>query len=180
MKEKLLKQTRHEFNPKQRIVALLVMAPVFLILLPFILINLGARIDDWMQWSPILYEPFNLLLGWLLILAGWVFGIWSIYIQFTLGRGTPVPLMATQKLIIRPPYSYCRNPMALGAIVMYLGVAILFGSMGAVVLVLVGTGILLTYVKRIEEREMEIRFGQEYLIYKKQTPFLIPRFWKPG
>jgi protein-S-isoprenylcysteine O-methyltransferase Ste14 len=125
-----------------------------------------------------LYEPFNLILGWLLIVIGWLFGIWSIYIQFTLGRGTPVPLMATQELIIRPPYSYCRNPMALGAIVMYLGVAILVGSMGCVVLVLFGTGLLLTYIKRIEEREMEIRFGQEYLKYKKQIPFLIPHLWK--
>jgi protein-S-isoprenylcysteine O-methyltransferase Ste14 len=67
--------------------------------------------------------------------------------------------------------------MALGAIVMYLGVAILFGSMGAVVLELLGAGLLLTYIKRIEEREMEIRFGQEYLAYKQQTSFLIPRFW---
>ena len=180
MKDKLLEQAKHEFSPKQRYLALLVLAPVFLILLPFILITLGSRIDQWLQWSPILYHPFNLILGWLLIVAGWGFAIWSIYIQFTLGRGTPVPLMATQKLIIRPPYSYCRNPMALGAIVMYLGVAILFGSMGAVVIELLGTGILLTYIKRIEEREMEIRFGQEYLNYKKQTPFLIPRFWKQG
>ena len=178
MKDKLLEQAKHEFSPKQRFVALLVMAPFFLIVLPFMLITLGSRIDQWLLWSPILYEPFNLMLGWLLIVVGWIFGIWSIYIQFTLGRGTPVPLMATQKLIIRPPYSYCRNPMALGAIVMYLGVAILFGSMGAVVLVLLGIGLLLTYIKRIEEREMEIRFGQEYLKYKKQTPFLIPRFWK--
>jgi len=180
MKDKLLQQAKHEFSPKQRFVALLVLAPFFLIVLPFILITLGSRIDLWLQWPPILYEPFNLILGWLLIVVGWIFGIWSIYIQFTLGRGTPVPLMATQKLIIRPPYSYSRNPMALGAIVMYLGVAILFGSMGAVVIELLGTGILLTYIKRIEEREMEIRFGQEYLNYKKQTPFLIPRFWKQG
>ena len=180
MKDNLLEQAKHEFSPKQRFVALLVLAPFFLIVLPFILIYLGSRIDQWLQWSPILNEPLNLILGWLLILAGWIFGIWSIYIQFTLGRGTPVPLMATQKLIIQPPYSYCRNPMALGAIVMYLGVAILFGSMGSVVLVLLGTGLLLTYIKRIEEREMEIRFGQEYLKHKKQTPFLIPRFWKQG
>jgi protein-S-isoprenylcysteine O-methyltransferase Ste14 len=177
MKDKLLKQAKHEFSPKQRLVALFVLAPFFLIVLPIILITLGSRIDQWLQWSPILHKPFNLILGWLLIVLGWIFGIWSIYIQFTLGRGTPVPLMATQKLIIRPPYSYCRNPMALGAIVMYLGVAILFGSMGAVVLELLGAGLLLTYIKRIEEREMEIRFGQEYLAYKQQTSFLIPRFW---
>ena len=180
MKDKLLEQAKHEFSPKQRLTALLVLAPLFLIILPYILITLGSRIDQWLQWSPILYEPYNLILGGLLIVAGWLFGIWSVNIQFTLGRGTPVPLMATQELIIRPPYSYCRNPMALGAIVMYLGVAILVGSMGSVVLVLFGTGILLTYIKRIEEREMEIRFGQEYLNYKKQTPFLIPRFRKLG
>ncbi len=180
IKDKLLEQARHEFSSKQRLVALLVLVPIFLILLPFILINLGSRIDQWFQWSPFLYKPFNLILGILLIGAGWSFGIWSIYIQFTLGRGTPVPLMATQKLIIRPPYSYCRNPMALGAIVMYLGVATLYGSMGAVLLVLLGIGLLLTYIKCIEEREMEIRFGQEYLKYRKQTPFIIPRFWKQG
>ena len=180
MRDKLLEQARHEFSPKQRFVALLVLAPIFLIVLPFILITLGSRIDQWLHWSPIIYKPLNLILGWLLIVVGWSFGMWSNYIQFNLGRGTPVPLMATQKLIIQPPYSYCRNPMALGAIVMYLGVAILFGSMGAVVLVLLGAGLLLTYIKLIEEREMEIRFGQEYLSYKKQTPFLIPRFWKQG
>ena len=178
MKDKLLEQAKHEFSPKQRYLALIVMAPIFLLILPFILITLGARIDEWMNWSPILPEPFNIILGVLLSLAGWIFGIWSIYVQFTLGRGTPVPVMATQKLIIRPPYSYCRNPMALGAIVMYLGVAILFASMGAVLLVLLGAGLLLTYIKRVEEREMELQFGQEYLKYKRQTSFLIPRFWK--
>jgi protein-S-isoprenylcysteine O-methyltransferase Ste14 len=178
MKDKLLKQARHEYSSNQRYVALLVLAPIFLIVLPFLLIKLGAKIDQWLGWSPILNEPFNLILGGLLIAAGWGFAIWTIYLQFTLGRGTPVPLMATQKLIIQPPYSYCRNPMALGAIVMYLGAAILFGSMGAVVLILLGSGLLLTYIKRVEEKEMELRFGQEYLEYKKQTPFLIPRFWK--
>jgi protein-S-isoprenylcysteine O-methyltransferase Ste14 len=180
LKEKLLENTKHEFSPKQRFIFLLFLVPVFLILLPLILVRLGARLDQWLGWSPILYEPLNLILGWLLILASWTFAMWSISSQFTLGRGTPVPLMATQKLIIQPPYSYCRNPMALGAIGMYLGVAILFGSMGAVVLVLLGAGCLLTYITRIEEKEMEIRFGQEYLEYKKQTPFLIPRFWRRG
>jgi protein-S-isoprenylcysteine O-methyltransferase Ste14 len=112
----------------------------------------------------------------LLILPSWLFGMWSIYSQFTIGRGTPVPLMATQKLIIQPPYAYCRNPMALGGIGMYLGAAILFRSIGAVILVLLFASGLLIYIKRVEEKEMEIRFGQDYLAYKQQTPFLIPRF----
>ena len=91
-----------------------------------------------------------------------------------------MPLMATQKLIVQPPYRYCRNPMALGGIGMYLGAAILFRSIGAMIVVLIFASLLLAYIKRVEEKEMEIRFGQEYLAYKQRTPFLIPRFWKQG
>jgi protein-S-isoprenylcysteine O-methyltransferase Ste14 len=178
MKDKLLEQARQEYSPKQRFIALIFMAPIFLFILPYLFIRLGARLDQWLQWSPILPQPFNLILGWLLILSSWLFAMWSIYSQFTIGRGTPVPLMATQKLIIQPPYTYCRNPMALGAIGMYLGVAILFQSIGAVILVLLCASGLLFYIKLIEEKEMQSRFGQEYLDYKQQTSFLIPRFWK--
>jgi protein-S-isoprenylcysteine O-methyltransferase Ste14 len=178
MKHKLLEQASHEYSPKQRAVALLFLAPIFLLVLPYLFIQLGARLDQWLQWPPILHLPFNLILGWLLILPSWLFAMWSNHSQFTSGRGTPVPLMATQKLIVQPPYTYCRNPMAAGAIVMYLGTAILFRSIGAVIVVLVFAGLLLIYIKRVEEQEMEMRFGEEYLAYKQQTPFLIPRFRK--
>ena len=176
MKDKFLEQAKHEYSPKQRIILLLCIAPVFLFILPLLFIRLGARLDQWLQWPPVPNPPFTLILGLLLLIPGLVFGLWSNSSQFNIGRGTPVPLMATQKLIIQPPYSYCRNPMALGAIGMYLGVAILFQSIGAVILVLLAAMLLLIYIKRVEEKEMQIRFGQEYLNYKKQTPFLIPRF----
>ncbi len=154
MKDKLLKQTKREYSPKQRLAALAVEGVFFLALLPVALVALGSSLDQWLQWVPIRYEPINLVLGALFIAAGWLLGIWSNYVQFTLARGTPVPLMATQKLIVEPPYAYCRNPMALGAIVMYLGVAVLFGSIGVVLLVLMGAALLLTYIKRVEEKEM--------------------------
>jgi protein-S-isoprenylcysteine O-methyltransferase Ste14 len=86
--------------------------------------------------------------------------------------------MATQQLIIQKPYNYCRNPMALGAIAVYLGVAILIGSISAIVLVLTFTVLLLVYIKFLEEKEMELRFGEAYREYRKQTPFIIPRFRK--
>ncbi|MBI5033281.1 MAG: isoprenylcysteine carboxylmethyltransferase family protein [Chloroflexi bacterium] len=174
MKDKFLQQTKREYSPNQRLAALAVEGVFFLVIAPFVLITLGSSLDQWLQWSPIRYEPINLILGGLLCVASWLLGLWANYAQFTLGRGTPVPLMATQKLIVEPPYTYCRNPMALGAIGMYLGVAIVFGSIGAVVLVLLGAAVLLTYIKRVEEKEMELRFGQEYLAYKQRTPFLIP------
>jgi protein-S-isoprenylcysteine O-methyltransferase Ste14 len=174
MKERFVEQTKREYSPKQRSAALAVEGVVFLVVLPFALIALGSSIDRGLQWTPVLVQPVNLVLGACLSAAGWLLGAWSVYVQFTLGRGTPVPLMATQKLIVQPPYTCCRNPMALGAIVMYLGVAVVFGSMGAAALVLLGATVLLTYIKCVEEKEMELRFGQEYLEYRQRTPFLIP------
>ena len=85
--------------------------------------------------------------------------------------------MATQELVVHPPYSYCRNPMALGAIALYLGLAIWLASPAAVDLVLLGAALLLTYIKFIEEQEMELRFGDGYVAYRQKTPFIIPRFW---
>ncbi len=178
MKKKLLERASHEYSPNQRAVFLLPLAPVFLILLPYLVVIWGAKIDAGVQLAPMLPAPFHIPLALLLMLPSGLFAIWSIYAQFTIGRGTPVPLMATQKLIIQPPFSYCRNPMVLGTIGMYLGVAVLFRSWGSVVVVLLGAAALLTYVKLVEEKEMAARFGEEYLEYKRQTPFLIPRFKK--
>jgi protein-S-isoprenylcysteine O-methyltransferase Ste14 len=63
--------------------------------------------------------------------------------------------------------------VAFGALVMYWGVAVLIGSPGAAVLL--GAGSLPAYIERVEEGEMEIRFGEVCLEYKRRTPFLIPR-----
>lgn len=177
MKDRLLAQAKHEYSEKQRNTALLFLAPIFLFLLPYLLVSLGAKLDQRLG-LPGLKWPLTLILGLLLVLPGLSLGLWSVYAQMTIGRGTPVPVMATQKLVDQPPFSYCRNPMALGAILMYTGAAVLFGSLGALILAIPGAVLLLTYIKLIEEKEMELRFGQEYLEYRQRTPFLIPRFKK--
>lgn len=176
MKDKFLEQAKHEHSPNQRLAFLLVLAPIFLVLLPYLFIRSGASLDRWLHLPPIPAQPFNLILGGLLILPGFLFAMWSIYTQFTLGRGTPVPLMATQQLIVQPPYTYCRNLMALGVICLYLGVTLLFHTPGGMIVVLLLSVLLLVFIKRFEEQEMELRFGQSYIEYKNRMPFLMPRF----
>ncbi len=176
MRERLLKQASHEYNPKQRAALLAAAGIVFLVILPWALIRLGRWLDRGLDWPALRYPPVNAILGGLLVLAGWLLGVWSNYRQFTLGRGTPVPVMATQELIVCPPYSYCRNPMALGTIVAYGGVSVIMGSPGAALLVALGAAVLLTYIKVVEEREMVARFGEAYLAYRRRVPFIIPRF----
>jgi len=85
-------------------------------------------------------------------------------------------MMATQKLVIKRPYTYCRNPMALGTTAFYLGVATWTGSISALILALIYPVGILVYIKLVEEKELEQRFGLEYLEYKRRTRFLIPRF----
>lgn len=175
MRDRFLKQTKREYSPNQRLALLAAAGVLFLVILPWALIRLGGRLDRVLDWPALLHPPTNAILGGLMILTGWPFALWSIYVQFTLGRGTPVPVMATQKLIVRPPYSYCRNPMALGTIIAYLGVSVIAGSPGAALLVLLGATVLLTYIKVLEEQEMVARFGEEYLAYRRRVPFIVPR-----
>jgi protein-S-isoprenylcysteine O-methyltransferase Ste14 len=176
MKDKLLKPTQHEYSSAQRLVLLFFAGILFLVLIPVALISASSPLDQALRLPKLVYEPVNGLLGLLFILAGLSFGLWSNYVQFTVGRGTPVPIMATQKLIVEPPYSYCRNPMALGAILLYLGIAIWLGSLSALGMVLLPAICLLIYIKLLEEKEMELRFGTDYIEYRRQTPFLFPRF----
>ena len=68
--------------------------------------------------------------------------------------------------------------MTLGTALFYIGVAIWLGSISAVGLGLVYPVGILIYIKLIEEKELEERFGCEYLEYKKRTPFLIPHLRK--
>jgi protein-S-isoprenylcysteine O-methyltransferase Ste14 len=83
--------------------------------------------------------------------------------------------MPTHELITDGPFRYCRNPMTLGAILAYLGIAVGARTPAGMALVLSFAGVLLTYLKRFEERELAERFGAPYVDYKRRTPFFIPR-----
>ena len=83
-------------------------------------------------------------------------------------------MMATQKLVVQKPYLYCRNPLFFGLVNLFFGISILFNSISSLVMVLIFSVIVLLYTRFIEEKELEKRFGDEYLAYKKRTPFIIP------
>ncbi len=177
MKERFLENAKKEYTPEKRMQGLAIEGILFLGILPFILIFLCPRLDRLWGIPSFSSGWLTVLPGVVLIAGGALLAWWTIYVQFTIGRGTPVPVMATQKLIIQPPYSYCRNPMVLGTILAYLGVAVLVGSLSGLGLVILGTALLLTYVRLLEEKEMLLRFGEAYEAYRKSTPFILPRLW---
>ena len=172
------KWAEHEYSKKQRTIAVVFGGFIFWIVIPIFIIVVSSYVDQWFHLSKFHYGLINPVIGSLFIVAGWLFANWTIRVQFSVGKGTPIPLMPTQRLLITGPYTYCRNPMALGTTLFYLGIAIWLRSISALGLGLVYSVGILIYIKLIEEKELGERFGSEYLEYKKRTPFLIPGLGK--
>ena len=173
-----MKWAQKEHSERRRILALLPAGLVFLILLPYVILVLGPNLDARLGMQGFYVGVINIILGGVMMIVGGFFALWSIYAQMTRGRGTPLPLMPTQELLIRGPFAYCRNPMTLGTILAYLGLGIMAGTVCGCAIVLTLAALLLFYLKRFEERELAERFGDPYLRYKQQVPFIIPRLPK--
>ena len=170
------KWSEREFSKAQRITAVILGGIVFWIITPFFIVVGSAFMDPWLSLPRFFHRSVNTIIALVFMVAGWLFANWTVKVQFSLGKGTPIPLMATQKLVVKRPYTYCRNPMTLGTTAFYLGIAIWTGSLSALGLALIYPVGILIYLKLVEEKELEQRFGLEYLEYKRRTPFLIPRF----
>jgi protein-S-isoprenylcysteine O-methyltransferase Ste14 len=174
----LKKRAEREYGKKQRLAAILLGGFFFWIVAPVFTIIGSYYLDQWLNLPRLSFEPIQIFTALLFMVTGWLFANWTIKVQYSLGRGTPAPVMPTQKLIVEKPYTYCRNPMTLGTALFYLGVAVGLGSLSALALALIYPVGILIYVKLIEEKELEARFGSEYVEYKRNTSFLIPHFWK--
>ena len=132
-------------------------------------------VDRWLSFPRLSFSWWSLGLSIPLLLLGWLLSGWSV-VAFFLTGGTPVPFNPPPRLITTGLYAYVRNPMFLGGFLFLLGLGVLLGSLS---LTFISTPLLIAlyvfYVKAVEEKEMEKKFGQEYLEYKKRVPMFIPR-----
>ena len=166
---------RTERSEQTRVGVTLLAGPVFLGLLPWLVVVAGPRLDRWLGLAPLPIRAAGRLVGGLLAATGFSLGFWTVSVQLDRGRGTPLPVMPTQVLLTEGPFRYCRNPMTLGAILAYLGLALAAKSRASMAFVLAFGMSLLVYLKSLEERELVARFGEPYLTYRRATPFLVPQ-----
>ena len=148
--------------------------PTLLFLIPHMLL------DQWLNLPEIPNPPLRMAIGGIMIIIGVVFLLMTLKAQREIGKGTPMPLMATQKLVVQKPYAWTRNPLAFGLLNLYFGISIFMGSVASLLVVLVFTIVILSYIKFVEEKELAQRYGDSYVNYKEHTPFLIPRPGRQG
>jgi protein-S-isoprenylcysteine O-methyltransferase Ste14 len=148
-------------------------ALIFPISIPALLVILLPQVDKKIGMGSFFIGKGNIIIGILFIFLGGVLAFWTIFPQIKLASGTPFPMLPTKRLLIVGPFKYCRNPMTLGTLMAYAGIAVIVGSVASLLFVVLFAMVLTAYIKLVEEKELELRFGTEYVDYKKVTPFII-------
>lgn len=140
-------------------------------------------ITTYKRFPPELIGPDRLLFWPGLVAAGLGFAmaLWTVSLLTKFGEGTPAPWDPPQKLVVRGPYRYVRNPMITSVLFMLLAETLLLQSWPIFCWMVFFYLANAFYFPLLEERSLEKRFGKDYLEYKKHVPRWIPRLtpWSP-
>jgi protein-S-isoprenylcysteine O-methyltransferase Ste14 len=113
--------------------------------------------------------------AWVIFLLASVIGLSSGFAMATHGQGTPLPWDAPRRLVVRGPYRYVRNPMAIAGLTQGACVAALLGSWLSLGLVAAGFVVWNFGVRPLEERDLDAQFGDDYRRYCLAVRCWIPR-----
>jgi len=146
----------------------------FIFIASFVFVSL--ELDHFLGFPNLLTMPLNMMMSTPFLAIGFLLVSWSV-LHFLKVKGTPVPFNPPPKLVTTGPYAYVRNPMLTGLFILLFGLGFLFSSV-SLVFIFTPLFILLNILelKTVEEPELEKRFGEEYLEYKKRVPMFIPKF----
>ena len=114
--------------------------------------------------------------GAIAILAGAALQLWCITLFHRRGRGTPTPALPPVKLVTSGPYAKVRNPMNIGEVLVFAGMAGWFGSGLMAVYAVAAFVVFDVFVRRYEEPRLLRVFGGEYEEYWGR----VGRWWVRG
>src|ERR1044071_9470212 len=141
-----------------------VIAPPPLIFLAFLIAGIvGAR-----KVLPPVGVPYGVVIGAVLVAAALAFAIWA---AVTMKRaGTHVdPYQPSTTIVMSGPFRWTRNPLYLSMTVSYIGLALIFHAVAALVLLPVALLVMVFGVIRREETYLQRKFGVEYSEYRRRV-----------
>lgn len=119
--------------------------------------------------------PFQKIIAAVIFIGISFIGLKSSYTMSKIGKGTPLPLDATNNLVVAGMYSYVRNPMAISGIGQGIAVALFLGSPLVFVYAVMGAFIWQFIFRPLEEEDLRIKFGADYENYRENVRCWIPR-----
>ena len=156
----------------------LILTPVGLVVFfgMLLLVIFGSLyMDKALGFPKLLSGIIGTLIGVVLLLLGLVYWAWCV-VWFSKARGTPVPFNPPRELVTVGPYVWSRNPMLTGVFAFLFGIGFLLHSVS---MVFVWTPAFIIFdvleLKLVEEPELERRFGESYLEYKRRVPMFFPK-----
>jgi protein-S-isoprenylcysteine O-methyltransferase Ste14 len=153
---------------------------IFGILIPYGLIGVLSNPFKWLNFSvdDSIYVRFAL--ASLFLIIGMIFVIWPNLALFFIGKGGPADgfgvLLSprTEKLIIKGPYKYSRNPMVFRALMCYFLIVLFYNSLDEIMLLFCYIPISVLYLKFTEEKRLIKDFGEEFVQYRKKVSMIFP------
>ena len=145
------------------------------IVIPYILHNFiwKAKIAN--------YSTLIILVGVVFILLGILLLLYTVFLFKTKGEGTLAPWNPTQKLVIKGPYRYMRNPMITGVVLILIGESLVFNSKIILIWAIIFFIVNNAYFLLVEEPKLKKQFRNPYIEYLKHVPRWIPKLkpYKP-
>jgi protein-S-isoprenylcysteine O-methyltransferase Ste14 len=125
-----------------------------------------------MRRDPTLWSQIS---GAVLIALGAALQVWCIILLQRTGRGTPSPAVPTSRLVTAGPYHRMRNPLNVGEVLVFLGLAAWFGSLLLVAYALAAWVAFHVFIVAVEEPRHRKEFGEAYTRYAHEVMRWIPR-----
>jgi protein-S-isoprenylcysteine O-methyltransferase Ste14 len=133
------------------------------------------KAGEWLLPRPVEIGWFLRCLGAALFTVCFIVYARSSYWLTRLGRGAYVEFDPPKEFVATGPYRWVRNPIAGSLVMMVLGEALAFSSIGIFLLFILAIPLAHLQVIRIEEPLLRKRFGTSYEQYLASVPRWIPR-----
>jgi protein-S-isoprenylcysteine O-methyltransferase Ste14 len=118
--------------------------------------------------DPVVLGAWRMPLGWALVLVFVVWNGWALWL-FNRHETGLLPGQETHAIIETGPFRLSRNPLYVGLLVLYLGLALLAPTVWGLVLFPVAVLLVLWGAIYPEERFLHTRFGAQYDDYKRRV-----------
>ena len=136
----------------------------------------------WLRWIPFWFVGRDAYadarpIGWPILAAGVLLGLWCAFEFAWRGLGTPAPFDPPRRLVVSGLYRFVRNPMYVGVGIALIGEAIVFPHLTTFLLIMLAVLWIATTVFIVVYEEPTLRrlFGADYENYCANVRRWIPR-----